>query len=302
MNRAGRAPLVDLSDEASVRRERMYKPMETAPLHGSTPAEDAGTGDELEPAAREEEYTDEATLELAGVASPGESMPRDRADAAPAVGPDNEPPEAPPDFETLFEAYYRPLSSFLYRMVGDLQLAQDLTQDCFIKLHLALKAGQPLANARAWLYRVATNAALDERRRRRRILWLPLLTGSEHAEPEQQDPEEQVALRDRLQQVLGGISPNLAVCLLLHLHHGFSHDEIAAMLGITSGAARTRLQRGREAFKARWLATDGRGASGRNDASAPPGQNHVSRHAPSRGRSATHAEEDNGGTYETSDT
>ena len=285
MNRAGLAPRVDLRAEASVRRERMFKPMETAPLHGSTPAEGADTRDDLVPASAEED-AGAVIFDISEVASPEEMLPDERAHAAPAAGSAAELPGAPLDFEALFQQYYRPLSSFLYRMVGDLPLAQDLTQDCFVKLHLAMKTGQPLANPRAWLYRVATNAALDERRRRRRILWLPLLASSERAEPEQQDPEDQVALRDRLQQTLAGISPNLAVCLLLHLHHGFSHDEIAAMLGISAGAARTRLQRGREAFKARWLL-----------------QEQSSRGAPGKGRNAKDTEEQHGGIlHETFDT
>ena len=265
MYRAGLASGAARADETPVRRERMYKPMETEPLPGSTPAE-GHDDDEVttDPVAHNGKHRGESALVEGGVASPGESVPREQATTAPT----NEPagaasPEGPPlDFEALFQTYFRPLSSFLYRMVGDYQLAQDLTQDCFVKLHLAMKAGQPLANVRAWLYRVATNAALDERRRRKRIAWLPLLSGGERSEPEYQDPEDQVVLRDHLQQVLAGISPNLSVCLLLHLHHGFSHDEIAAILGISSGAARTRLQRARDAFKTRWQAMEGRDARG----------------------------------------
>ena len=336
MNRAGLTPRVERMDEASVRRERMYKPMETEPLPGSTPAE--GHDDDVmtaEPGAHNEEYRGESALVEGGMASPGESVPCDQASPAPTREPAGQSPGSaalpegtPLDFEALFQTYFRPLSSFLYRMVGDYQLAQDLTQDCFVKLHLAMKAGQPLANVRAWLYRVATNAALDERRRRKRIAWLPLLSGGERPEPEYQDPEDQVVLRDHLQQALAGISPNLSVCLLLHLHHGFSHDEIAAILGISSGAARTRLQRARDAFKTRWQAMEGRAerevrgeaesasarrsqaarpagrdASGRRDTAAHPGQRHPQHTAPARSRSATHPEDYNGGSiHETSDT
>lgn len=329
MNRAGLAPRVVRTDEAPARRERMYKPMETEPLPGSTPAE--GHDDDeaaAEPGAHNGKHRGESALVEGGMASPGETVPCDQADTAPAREPAGQIQETPLDFEALFQTYFRPLSSFLYRMVGDFQLAQDLTQDCFVKLHLAMRAGQPLANVRAWLYRVATNAALDERRRRKRIAWLPLLSGGERPEPEYQDPEDQVVLRDHLQQVLAGISPNLSVCLLLHLHHGFSHDEIAAILGISSGAARTRLQRARDAFKTRWQAMEGRaerevrgeaesasarrsqaarpvgrGASGRSDAAARPEQRHPHHTAPARRRSATHPEDYNGGSiYETTDT
>jgi RNA polymerase sigma-70 factor (ECF subfamily) len=270
----------------------MQKPMERTPLHRSDSDEDASTGSEAEDqAAREEQPLGEADPGVSGAASPGVSAPIEGVGAAPA------------SFETLFEAHYRPLASFLFRMLNDVQLAQDITQDCFVKLHLAMKSGQSLENARAWLYRVATNAALDERRRRRRITWLPLLASGDRQDTEYLDPEDQVALRDRLQRALEGISPNLTVCLLLHLHHGFSHDEIAAILGISSGAARTRLQRGREAFKARWLALEGHGVSGRSDAAAQVNHANQSEGAQApgaegarqRGRRSTHADQQHGG-------
>ncbi|HEX6777942.1 MAG TPA: RNA polymerase sigma factor [Ktedonobacterales bacterium] len=320
MNRAGLAPRAERMDEVPMRRERMYKPMETEPLTGSTPAEVPDDGEETtEPVAQNEEHRGEAAAVTGGAAFPGEFAPCEQASPTPTAGTDTEaqvsaaratngsesaetrfpqaalPEGTPLDFEALFQTYFRPLSSFLYRMVGDYQLAQDLTQDCFVKLHLAMKAGQPLANVRAWLYRVATNAALDERRRHKRIAWLPLLAGGERPEPEYQDPEDQVALRDRLQQVLAGISSNLSVCLLLHLHHGFSHDEIATILGISSGAARTRLQRAREAFKTRWLAMEGRDNLSRSEAAARPDQRQPHRVAPARSRGAAHTEDYNGG-------
>lgn len=325
MNRAGLAPRAERMDETPVRRERMYKPMETEPVPGSTPAEGHDDEETPEPVAHNGEHRGESAPLQGGAVSPGEAAPCDQANTEPKREPAGETPEAPLNFEALFETYFRPLSSFLYRMVGDYQLAQDLTQDCFVKLHLAMKAGQPLANVRAWLYRVATNAALDERRRRKRIAWLPLLSGGERPEPEYQDPEDQVVLRDHLQQVLAGISSNLSVCLLLHLHHGFSHEEIATILGISSGAARTRLQRAREAFKTRWQAMEGRAArgeaesasarrsqaarpggrdaSGRSDAAARPDQQHARGSAPARGRNATRTEDYNGGSiHETSAT
>ncbi len=281
----------------------MYKPMEAVP-RGSAPAGHAKPGDVTEESAVcKEERVGEAVQVNAEAASLRKPLPADQAGTLPAASTGSAAPQGTLDFDALFQQYYRPLSSFLYRMLGDLQLAQDVTQDCFMKLHLAMQAGQPLVNVRAWLYRVATNAALDERRRRKHITWLPLLATSERHESEHLDPEDQVILRDRLQQVLAGISPNLAVCLLLHLHHGFSHDEIACILGISSGAARTRLQRGREAFKERWLMMEGHGPSGRSEAISRSSQRSSSRTVPPKGRSAMHAEEDNGGSlHETSET
>jgi RNA polymerase sigma-70 factor (ECF subfamily) len=278
----------------------MQQPMKT-PLGGSIPAEESGTQQGMAPAPREEELSREGVSSRDETSSSGGRMVTNML--APVIeGETTEAQEQTRTFEELFETYYRPLSSYLFRMLGDAPLAQDLTQDCFIKLHLAMVSGQQMANVRAWLYRVATNAALDEHRRRKRIAWLPLLGGSDHHDSSRSlDPEEHVVLRDRLQKALAGISPNLTSCLLLHLHHGFSHDEIATMLGISSGAARTRLQRGREAFKARWQALEGRGEPGRNGATAQTSSMESNQHAERQGRGVLEADRYNGGTHETCD-
>ncbi len=287
--------------QPSARRERMQQPMKT-PLGGSIPAEESEPQQGMAPAPREEELTREGVSSCGEATSSGGRMPTNMLAIMPIEGETTETQEQTRTFEELFESYYRPLSSYLFRMVGDVLLAQDLTQDCFIKLHLALSSGQQMANVRAWLYRVATNAALDEHRRRKRIAWLPLLGGNDHHDSSRSlDPEEQVVLRDRLQQALAGISPNLTACLLLHLHHGFSHDEIAAMLGISSGAARTRLQRGREAFKARWQALEGRGEPGRDSATAQMDSIEDHQRAPRQGSGVLEADRRNGGSHETRD-
>jgi RNA polymerase sigma-70 factor (ECF subfamily) len=278
----------------------MQQPMKT-PLGGSIPAEESGSQQGMAPAPREEELSHEEVSSCNETSSSGGRMPTNMLATVPIEGETIEAQEQTRTFEELFESYYRPLSSYLFRMLGDASLAQDLTQDCFIKLHLAMVSGQQMANVRAWLYRVATNAALDEHRRRKRIAWLPLLGGSDRSDSSYLDPEEHVVLRDRLQQVLAGISPNLTSCLLLHLHHGFSHDEIAAMLGISSGAARTRLQRGREAFKARWQALEGRGEPGRNGAAAQSDSMGSNQHMQRQERGELEADQHNGGTHETYD-
>jgi RNA polymerase sigma-70 factor (ECF subfamily) len=291
-----------MTHKPSARRERMQKPMKT-PLGGSIPAEESGTEQGMAPAPREEELSREEVSSCNETASPGGRMVTNMLATVPIEGETIETTETQEQtrtFEELFESYYRPLSSYLFRMLGDAPLAQDLTQECFIKLHLAMVSGQQMANVRAWLYRVATNAALDEHRRRKRIAWLPLLGGSDHHDSSHLDPEEHVVLRDRLQQALAGISPNLTSCLLLHLHHGFSHDEIAAMLGISSGAARTRLQRGREAFKARWQALEGRSEPGKSG-DAQTSSMESNQRERRQGRGALEADRRNGGSHETCD-
>src|SRR5712692_3309961 len=92
--------------------------------------------------------------------------------------PDEFPPragEAVSLFERLFAEYQTPILNYLYRLVGDPVLAEDLVQEAFTRAWRARAQLVVVDNPRAWLYRIATNAARDHLRRRRLIAWLPLM-------------------------------------------------------------------------------------------------------------------------------
>ena len=83
------------------------------------------------------------------------SLPRDRSDAHRA------------EFDRLFTEYAAPIYNYALRMVGDPDRAADIAQDTFIKAYRKLDTLADAASARSWLYRIATNTAIDEMRRRR---------------------------------------------------------------------------------------------------------------------------------------
>ena len=104
------------------------------------------------------------------------------------------------------------------------------------------------ANRRAWLYRIATNTALDHLRRRRLIAWLPLFDDDRHpaARTSFQDTSlESVAV----QRTLARLAPRYRAPLVLYACQGLSTAEIAAVLKISQGAVKTRLFRAREKFR-----------------------------------------------------
>src|SRR3970040_1469398 len=78
-------------------------------------------------------------------------------------------------YERLFADFQTPILNYLYRLLGDPALAEDLTQETFTRAWKARSQLPSLDNPRAWLYRIATNAARDHLRRARLITWLPLL-------------------------------------------------------------------------------------------------------------------------------
>ena len=69
-------------------------------------------------------------------------------------------------FDRLFEEYSAPIYNYVLRMVGDPDRAADVTQDTFIKAYRKLDTLTDEHSTKSWLYRIATNTAIDEMRRR----------------------------------------------------------------------------------------------------------------------------------------
>ncbi len=149
-------------------------------------------------------------------------------------------------FARLFEQYHAPILNYLHRMVGDRALAEDLTQDTFVKAWNALSGTSPDLAFKPWLYRIATNTAISQLRRRKIVQWIPFLAGHDHAVSE--SIERTVGRRQDIQQTLDKLPTHYAAVLLLRHYQGMSLAETAAALGITENAAKLRLFRARRAF------------------------------------------------------
>src|SRR3954454_11875954 len=89
-------------------------------------------------------------------------------------------PSQPADhaFRELVEAHERALRVHCYRMLGSLQDAEDQTQETLLRAWRSQESFQGRASMRSWLYRIATNACLDELERRGRRRVLPPMVGA----------------------------------------------------------------------------------------------------------------------------
>jgi RNA polymerase sigma-70 factor (ECF subfamily) len=150
-------------------------------------------------------------------------------------------------FSALFERFQTPLVNYIYRLVGDWESANDLAQDTFLKAYQALPRTDESLQVSPWLYRIATNTALDALRRRKRISWIPFLPEIEPHAPVA-DPSSRQAEKDAIQQALAQVPADQRTCLVLNLYQGLSYKEIAEVLGITVNLVAVRIYRGREKF------------------------------------------------------
>lgn len=153
-------------------------------------------------------------------------------------------------FEALFYRHYDRVYGLLFRLVGNRDEAEDLTQEVFIKLYQEQFGRGRDHNLSAWLYRVATNLgynALRSRRRRweRNTVLLPDPTDEESGPPATAvQRETQGAVR----AALARLSPRDGQMLLLR-EMGFSYAELAEVCGVAPASVGTMLRRAAEAFR-----------------------------------------------------
>lgn len=161
----------------------------------------------------------------------------------------------------LFDAYHGPITSYLYRLTGNRETADDLAQETFIKAFRALDRTSPDFNFRAWLYRIATNTAASWHRRQRLLTWLPFQRSDETDTPASEpghDPKlaETLAEQELIAAALRRIGTKHASALLLRHHMRLTVEETAAALDITVNTAKVRLFRARKAFIDAYAALD----------------------------------------------
>jgi RNA polymerase sigma-70 factor (ECF subfamily) len=161
-------------------------------------------------------------------------------------------------FDALYVAYRSRIYSFLLRLLGEVELTDDVTQDTFTKAFTALPTLERGTKVLPWLYRVASNAGIDHLRRRRRLQWLRVhKVENTHEEPRVSDGTHELGEREHIQAILRKLPPENAVALLLHAVEGYSYKEIADIQGSTLTAVRSRIARARAAFRKDWDATKG---------------------------------------------
>jgi RNA polymerase sigma-70 factor (ECF subfamily) len=163
-------------------------------------------------------------------------------------------------FDRLFEEFSAPIYNYVLRMVGDVDRAADITQDTFIKAYRKLDSLTDEHSIKSWLYRIATNTAIDDMRRRR---WVSPVGLDDEGQPERPDagpgPEAQLMagiLDERVQRSLMRLRPNHRQCIVLSDLEDMSAHDIGEVMGLSYGAVRTLLCRARGEMR-RHLAAEG---------------------------------------------
>ncbi|MEO7104490.1 MAG: RNA polymerase sigma factor [Gemmatimonadaceae bacterium] len=146
----------------------------------------------------------------------------------------------------LYGRYATTLYQTAYRITGSRSDAEDVVHDLFVGLPSALKRYEDHGQLAAWLKRVAVRLALVRLRSNHRRSTTSLDDSHTLISPDSSDSRANL---DALQQKIMALPDTLRAVLVLNRVEGYTHDEIAALLNITSAASRTRLSRAIEMLR-----------------------------------------------------
>jgi RNA polymerase sigma-70 factor, ECF subfamily len=166
----------------------------------------------------------------------------------------------PGSFEEVVRRTHRQVYTLAYRLVGDRKDAEDVAQDAYLRAFRGLEGFRGDAQFETWLYRIVSNAAMSHLRRRRRFG--DLLTEPEDGPPQEipspARTEDQALDRHELQAALSSLPLSLRSVVLLKDVYGLSCKEIGDEIGISEGAVKVRLHRGRARLKLMMFGKDDR--------------------------------------------
>lgn len=156
--------------------------------------------------------------------------------------------------ETAFRLLYRRhapgLTAFLRRCAPGAD-ADDIAQDAWLRAVRSLASFRWDSSFRTWLIGIGYNAAREASRKRAPDVRLVDAASPAFAEGRSPDGAETVPERIDLERAIGDLPPGYRAVLLLHDVEGFTHPEIARLLDITAGTARSQLHHARKAVRAK---------------------------------------------------
>jgi RNA polymerase sigma-70 factor, ECF subfamily len=151
----------------------------------------------------------------------------------------------PDAFRSLFERYKDKVYSVALRYSGDPAIAQDISQDTFLKLFSAIGSFRGESGLESWLYRLVVNRCFDQKRGARRLM--PLMDEFLGAlrSPDTSILEDvlRTEMSAQVGSVVASLPPEQRIVIVLRYTQELSYEEIAGILGCSTGTIGSRLNR-----------------------------------------------------------
>ncbi|MCC6824917.1 MAG: sigma-70 family RNA polymerase sigma factor [Acidobacteria bacterium] len=160
-------------------------------------------------------------------------------------------------FEELVRRYQRPITGYIFRMVGNYEASLDVAQEVFIKVYNSLDKYSDSFKFSTWLYRIAHNAAIDHIRRNSLVTQSLDVENSdgtyqlqiESSQPTPEQDHERNEWRSEIEAVVKELPPAYRDLIVLRHSRDLSYDEIAEVTSLPLGTVKNRLFRAREMMR-----------------------------------------------------
>ena len=142
-------------------------------------------------------------------------------------------------FDLVVERHRRAVYQLCYRFVGNHEDASDLSQDVFLRAFRGLKRFRGGSSLSTWLYRIGVNVCLNRVTVKKPII--EDIDARQHVDTSRESQTDRVLREERATQVRAAIAklpPKQRATLVLRMYQELSHEEIAAVLGSSVGAAK----------------------------------------------------------------
>src|SRR5262245_54592277 len=164
-------------------------------------------------------------------------------------------------FQELVRRYRNPITNFIYRMLDDYERAVELSQETFLRIYTSASRYEANYSFSTYIYRIATNLAISELRRRKRRRFVSFLSpfSDDNGEPVEIDPQDEKPLQDQtliederrkaVARAIKSLPEKYRAAIVLRDVEGFSYDRIAETLNLSEGTVKSRINRARNLLR-----------------------------------------------------
>jgi RNA polymerase sigma-70 factor (ECF subfamily) len=164
-------------------------------------------------------------------------------------------------FQEVVRRYRTPITNFVYRMLNDYDTAIDLAQETFVRVYTSIGRYEANYSFSTYIYRIASNLAISEirKRKRRRVVSLFGIFTGEDGEAVEHDPADERKLpeeallederRRAVTRAIASLPEKYRTALVLRDIEDHSYEQIAAILGLSEGTVKSRINRARNLLR-----------------------------------------------------
>lgn len=164
-------------------------------------------------------------------------------------------------FKQLYEKFRIPILNFIYRFIHDRRIAEELTQEVFLRVYKSVSSYLPSAKFSTWLYRIATNVSINERKASKyRYEIEPIESRYDYGtkvfefadQKTHAKSDDKIVLKERqavVRDAIMELTQKQRMALLFRINEQLSYKEIGSLVGCTEGAVKSIIFRAKTALK-----------------------------------------------------